>query len=154
MNAIFHSGVDQCSHLWYRGILTPQTRGLLQVPGSSNVNDCGANQISSTTQPIISIFIYRIIHRFYSENSSLCSLIMDGSCQCGSVTFRTPTEKPVNLFHCHCIDCRKQSASAFGTSAIFPFFRLDENNPAVTHFSRVCDSGRKQNCTQLPSIFE
>ncbi|KAF2019784.1 hypothetical protein BU24DRAFT_127196 [Aaosphaeria arxii CBS 175.79] len=71
---------------------------------------------------------------------------MNGSCQCGAVTFTTPTPTPTRLYHCHCIDCRKQSASAFGTSAIFPFFKLDESNPAVTYFSRTCDSGRKQNC--------
>ncbi|KAF2469269.1 uncharacterized protein BDR25DRAFT_343693 [Lindgomyces ingoldianus] len=61
---------------------------------------------------------------------------MNGSCQCGSVKFTTPTKIPINLYHCHCIDCRKQSASAFGTSAIFPFFKLPEDSPAVSHFSR------------------
>ncbi|KAF2114026.1 Mss4-like protein [Lophiotrema nucula] len=71
---------------------------------------------------------------------------MNGSCACGSVKFTTPTDTPKNLYHCHCVDCRKQSASAFGTSAIFPFFKLDENNPAVSFFSRTCDSGRKQRC--------
>ncbi|KAH9904488.1 Mss4-like protein [Xylariomycetidae sp. FL2044] len=40
-------------------------------------------------------------------------------CQCGSITFPTPTPKPITLFHCHCTECQKQSASAFGTSAIF-----------------------------------
>ncbi|KAF2438387.1 hypothetical protein P171DRAFT_371586 [Karstenula rhodostoma CBS 690.94] len=70
---------------------------------------------------------------------------MNGQCACGSVKFITPTDKPLNLFHCHCIECRRQSASAFGTSAIFPFFRVDDN-PNVSHFSRVCDSGRKQSC--------
>jgi hypothetical protein len=49
------------------------------------------------------------------------------------------------MWHCHCTDCRKQSASAFGTSAIFPFFKLPEND-AVSFFSRTCDSGRRQNC--------
>ena len=44
---------------------------------------------------------------------------MDVKCQCGAVQFTTPTDKPKALYHCHCLDCRKQSASAFGTSAIF-----------------------------------
>ncbi|KAF2251742.1 hypothetical protein BU26DRAFT_529119 [Trematosphaeria pertusa] len=70
---------------------------------------------------------------------------MDGSCACGAVKFTTPSKKPLNLYHCHCIDCRKQSASAFGTSAIFPFFSI-EDHPDVTYFSRVCDSGRRQKC--------
>ncbi|KAF2179409.1 hypothetical protein K469DRAFT_303033 [Zopfia rhizophila CBS 207.26] len=70
---------------------------------------------------------------------------MNGSCQCGAVTFTTPTPTPLSLYHCHCLDCRKQSASAFGTSAIFPFFKLPDN-PAISHFSRQCESGRSQNC--------
>ncbi|RYP70474.1 hypothetical protein DL771_005411 [Monosporascus sp. 5C6A] len=40
-------------------------------------------------------------------------------CQCGTVSFPTPTAKPTALYHCHCTECQKQSASAFGTSAIF-----------------------------------
>lgn len=70
---------------------------------------------------------------------------MNGSCACGAVEYTTPTEKPMMLFHCHCIDCQKQSASAFGTSAIFPFFKLDDN-PSVSSFVRACDSGRSQRC--------
>ena len=45
---------------------------------------------------------------------------MNVSCQCGSVRFKTPTPAPIDLFHCHCGECQKQSSSAFGTSAIFP----------------------------------
>lgn len=44
---------------------------------------------------------------------------MDVKCQCGTVSFRTSTPQPIDLYHCHCLECRKQSASAFGTSAIF-----------------------------------
>ncbi|ORX96849.1 Mss4-like protein [Clohesyomyces aquaticus] len=73
---------------------------------------------------------------------------MNGSCQCGAIIFTTPVPTPIRLYHCHCLDCRKQSGSAFGTSAIFPFFKLPdpEVNPAVSFFSRVCESGRRQNC--------
>ncbi|PVH97504.1 hypothetical protein DM02DRAFT_533066 [Periconia macrospinosa] len=70
---------------------------------------------------------------------------MQGSCSCGAVQFTTPTDKPLRLYHCHCLDCRKQSSSAFGTSAIFPFFTVADN-PHVTYFTRTCDSGRKQKC--------
>lgn len=70
---------------------------------------------------------------------------MNGSCSCGAVKFTTPTDKPSMLFHCHCIDCRKQSASAFGTSAIFPFFSV-ANHPSVASFVKEADSGRKKYC--------
>ncbi|KAI1103705.1 Mss4-like protein [Jackrogersella minutella] len=40
-------------------------------------------------------------------------------CQCGNVSFPTPTAKPITLFYCHCTECQKQTSSAFGTSAIY-----------------------------------
>lgn len=70
---------------------------------------------------------------------------MNVSCQCGAIEFTTPTPAPIKLYHCHCIDCRKQSSSAFGTSAIFPFFKLPLDNPALSYFTRPCDSGSRQN---------
>ncbi|OQO05933.1 hypothetical protein B0A48_10029 [Cryoendolithus antarcticus] len=45
---------------------------------------------------------------------------MDVKCQCGHIAFQTPTATPMTVYHCHCTECRAQSASAFGTSAIFP----------------------------------
>jgi hypothetical protein len=41
----------------------------------------------------------------------------DGSCQCGNIRYRL-TEKPQMLYVCHCSDCQKQPASAFGMSLI------------------------------------
>ncbi|KZF21577.1 hypothetical protein L228DRAFT_261734 [Xylona heveae TC161] len=49
---------------------------------------------------------------------------MDASCQCATISFRTPTSKPLAIYICHCRECRKQSSSAFGVSAIFPYFEL------------------------------
>ena len=41
----------------------------------------------------------------------------DGGCQCGAVRYRL-NAKPQMLYVCHCSDCQKQSASAFGMSLI------------------------------------
>jgi hypothetical protein len=49
------------------------------------------------------------------------------------------------LFHCHCIDCRKRSPSAFRTSARFLYFSV-ANVQSVSSFIRTCDSGREQKC--------
>jgi hypothetical protein len=38
-----------------------------------------------------------------------------GGCQCGAVQHESFSE-PLALFVCHCAECRKQSASAFGMS--------------------------------------
>ncbi|AEO67527.1 uncharacterized protein THITE_2116411 [Thermothielavioides terrestris NRRL 8126] len=45
---------------------------------------------------------------------------MEVACQCGTVRFTTPTPAPLAVYHCQCTECRKQSASAFGTSAVLP----------------------------------
>ncbi|MEO0498287.1 MAG: GFA family protein [Pseudomonadota bacterium] len=38
-----------------------------------------------------------------------------GSCQCGQVRI-TLHQAPLTLYACHCLDCQKQSSSAFGMS--------------------------------------
>ncbi len=43
---------------------------------------------------------------------------LTGGCQCGQVRYEL-TGSPLGLYVCHCRECRKQSASAFGISAFF-----------------------------------
>lgn len=61
-------------------------------------------------------------HHLHKLN--LTEATMDVSCQCGAVAFKTPLPKPLALYICHCSECRRQTSSAFGTSAIFPRFNL------------------------------
>ncbi|KAK8065559.1 hypothetical protein PG997_012306 [Apiospora hydei] len=65
---------------------------------------------------------------------------MDCRCQCGAVQFTTPLEQPLALYICHCFECRLQTSSAFGTSAIFPKFHLpnSEGLSCYTYFCRAC----------------
>ncbi|KAL6249317.1 hypothetical protein RBB50_003170 [Rhinocladiella similis] len=49
---------------------------------------------------------------------------MEGRCQCDAVHFSTPLPKPLKWFVCHCLECRRQSSSAFGITAIFPAFDI------------------------------
>ncbi|KAK8927640.1 hypothetical protein VCV18_004120 [Metarhizium anisopliae] len=51
---------------------------------------------------------------------------MDARCQCGAVGFKTPLPEPLALYICHCAECKRQTSSAFGASAIFPRFRIPE----------------------------
>ena len=46
--------------------------------------------------------------------------VMDVSCQCGTISFKTPLPDPEYVYICHCTECRRQSSSAFGISAMFP----------------------------------
>ena len=45
--------------------------------------------------------------------------VRHGGCQCGAVRYES-TGAPQALYVCHCRECRKQSASAFGISLVVP----------------------------------
>lgn len=78
---------------------------------------------------------------------------MEASCQCGAVTFTTPTPRPTHFWICHCTECQKQSGSAFAASAIFPYFSPPSNVSSTTStgsalgkWTRKCDSGNTLDC--------
>ncbi|KAK6833624.1 hypothetical protein PG995_013364 [Apiospora arundinis] len=70
---------------------------------------------------------------------------MDCRCQCGAVQFTTPLEQPLALYICHCFECRLQTSSAFGTSAIFPKFQLP-NVEGLSCYTRPTPSGHTMYC--------
>ncbi|KAJ6437951.1 glutathione-dependent formaldehyde-activating [Purpureocillium lavendulum] len=65
---------------------------------------------------------------------------MEARCQCGSVSFKTPLPEPLALYICHCAECRRQTSSVLGTSAIFPRFKLPESDllSCYAYFCRNC----------------
>ncbi|KAI1372090.1 Mss4-like protein [Hypoxylon crocopeplum] len=71
-------------------------------------------------------------------------------CQCGNVSFLTPTAKPLALFHCHCTECQKQTSSAFGTSAIYTTEGIFPLSPDLSsklkYFTRPTNQGRTMDC--------
>ncbi|KAK4246827.1 Mss4-like protein [Corynascus novoguineensis] len=75
---------------------------------------------------------------------------MEVICQCETVQFRTPAPAPLAVYHCHCTECRKQSSSAFGTSAIFPaagLFPLPADLAAqLGVWTRPTDQGNTMDC--------
>ncbi|KAL2374750.1 hypothetical protein BDBG_08508 [Blastomyces gilchristii SLH14081] len=58
---------------------------------------------------------------------------MEGRCQCGLIRFTTPCPRPLKIYICHCTQCRHQSASSYGLTAIFPSFDIPEPEPSVSH---------------------
>ncbi|MCJ1260447.1 hypothetical protein MMC22_000308 [Lobaria immixta] len=51
------------------------------------------------------------------------------------------------IYVCHCSECRHQSSSAFGVTAIFPTFTIDPpHEVAIGIYSRQTLSGRKLDC--------
>ncbi|MDF2782337.1 MAG: hypothetical protein K0S96_2142 [Geminicoccaceae bacterium] len=75
---------------------------------------------------------------------------VSGGCQCGAARY-VIAGAPLALYVCHCRECRKQSASAFGISLIVrrADFRLGRG--AVARWSRRADSGRTLICAFCPA---
>ncbi|MBK1865643.1 GFA family protein [Aestuariivirga sp. YIM B02566] len=73
-----------------------------------------------------------------------------GGCQCGAVRYECAGE-PLALYACHCTECRKQSASAFGMSFIVlrESFRITRGAPK--RWIRRADSGRHVHCFFCPT---
>jgi hypothetical protein len=69
-----------------------------------------------------------------------------GGCQCGAVRYEVAGE-PRALFVCHCRECQKQSASAFGISLVVSAGALRVIRGATKTWSRPTDSGRVLDCT-------
>ena len=73
-----------------------------------------------------------------------------GGCQCGAVRYEI-RGGPVSLYVCHCRECQKQSASAFGISVIVKRadFRLTRGEGKV--WTRATDSGGTLTCAFCPA---
>lgn len=73
-----------------------------------------------------------------------------GGCQCGAVRYELSGE-PLKLVVCHCRECRKQSASAFGVSlfVLRENLRLTHGSPKL--WSRPTDSGHTLECAFCPT---
>jgi hypothetical protein len=72
-----------------------------------------------------------------------------GSCQCGAIRYEIAAGHH-QLYVCHCNECRKQSASAFGISLIVArsAFRLKSGTPRF--WSRPTNSGHWLDCAFCP----
>ena len=74
----------------------------------------------------------------------------DGGCQCGAVRFRL-TAPPERVYCCHCTECRRQSASAFGISVIVGEGGVELLQGEPTSWTRPTDSGGTMDCTFCPN---
>jgi hypothetical protein len=72
-----------------------------------------------------------------------------GGCQCGRVRF-TVAGEPLALYVCHCRECRKQSASAFGMSLQMPRAGLSVTVGAPRFWTRDAHSGARVECAFCP----
>ncbi len=76
----------------------------------------------------------------------------DGGCQCGNIRYRL-IGKPQMLYACHCTDCQKQSASAFGMSLIMQsqHVKFIEGAESMRRWDTQGDDGRIKRCHFCPN---
>lgn len=75
---------------------------------------------------------------------------LTGGCQCGKVRYEI-VHAPVEVYVCHCRECRKQSSSAFGISVIVRSADLRLLSGELRCWSRPADSGRTLDCYFCPN---
>jgi hypothetical protein len=74
---------------------------------------------------------------------------LTGGCQCGAVRYEMAGE-PVTVYVCHCRECQKQSASAFGISVIVKRSDFRVTQGEVKVWQRPTDSGGMLACAFCP----
>src|SRR6476660_10281479 len=72
-------------------------------------------------------------------------MTLTGGCQCGAVRYEVSAE-PLEVYVCHCRECRRQSASAFGISVTVPAEAFVLTQGHLRSWSRPTDSGRVLEC--------
>ncbi|MEO3431929.1 GFA family protein [Inquilinus sp. CAU 1745] len=71
--------------------------------------------------------------------------VLTGGCQCGAIRYALD-RPPQEIYVCHCRECRKQSASAFGISVMVRSVDLRLLQGTLRRWSRPTDSGRTLAC--------
>lgn len=82
-------------------------------------------------------------------NDELLTPLRRGGCQCGAVRYAFQGE-PLRLIVCHCRECQKQSASAFGISVFVPRERFRVTCGTPRFWSRPTDSSHTLECAFCP----
>ncbi len=75
--------------------------------------------------------------------------VLLGGCQCGDIRYQL-SQAPLKIYVCHCKECQKQSASAFGISVIEPQTALQVLHGAPNFWSRPTDTGNTLDCAFCP----
>ncbi|QRM30459.1 GFA family protein [Microvirga sp. VF16] len=74
---------------------------------------------------------------------------LQGGCQCGQVRYEL-TGSPREIYVCHCRECQKQSASAFGISVMARSADVRLLTGKLSHWTRPTDAGRTLTCFFCP----
>lgn len=98
--------------------------------------------------------ILRLQHLLETQKKPSCKKKMKARCQCGNIAFEISRSEPLEVYYCHCNECRLQSSSAFGTSAIFPTQdirpHLEERRDKLSVWTRPSKTGGTMHCFFCP----
>ena len=81
--------------------------------------------------------------------AKLPPLPLTGKCQCGAVHY-TLNAAPIGFYLCHCTECQKQSASAFGESVMVHPKDLEVTG-VLSVYERPTSSGGTMRCEFCPN---
>lgn len=74
---------------------------------------------------------------------------LSGQCQCGNIRYRVYGE-PLTFYACHCLDCQKQSSSAFGLSMWVNLDDFELSAGRLKFWATTADDGSKKECAFCP----
>ncbi len=74
---------------------------------------------------------------------------LTGQCQCGVAKY-VVSGKVHRLNICHCLDCQRQSGSAFGMSLVIDPDAFSLTQGTLKTFKTRADSGREKTCAFCP----
>jgi hypothetical protein len=75
---------------------------------------------------------------------------LEGRCACGSVRYRL-ADAPMFVHCCHCLDCQRQTGSAFVLNAIIETDRIELLAGAPVPVAMPTDSGRPHDIYRCPA---
>ena len=63
-----------------------------------------------------------------------------GGCLCGAITYEVSSD-PINMWNCHCDDCRRATGASFATNVFVNLIDLTITNGTVSTYQHSADSG-------------
>lgn len=76
-------------------------------------------------------------------------MTFDGKCACGAATFRMNSE-PLFVHCCHCLDCQRQTGSAFVLNALIEANRVELSSGETKPSRMPTDSGQPHDIHRCP----
>jgi hypothetical protein len=76
--------------------------------------------------------------------------VLDGGCACGAVRYRLGSE-PMFVHCCHCLDCQRQTGSAFVLNALIETDRVALLSGGPVALAVPTDSGRPHEIFRCPT---